>query len=117
MSMAVGKPADDAAHVHHPRMELDELIHQPVRLSIMAILAEGKKVDFAFLRDYVELNDSNLSRHLTALEDAGYIAVEKVFEGKRPRTWLALTPAGRAAYEHHVQTLLHIVAQPHEETD
>jgi DNA-binding transcriptional ArsR family regulator len=112
MNMAVGEPTDDAVHPHHPRMDLNELIHQPVRLSIMAILAQGKKVDFAFLRDYVELNDSNLSRHLTALEEAGYIAIEKVFEGKRPRTWLALTSAGRAAYEHHVQTLLHIVAHP-----
>ncbi len=110
--MAASKQTDDARSEHHPRLDLDELIHQPVRLSIMAILAQSKKVDFAFLRDYVELNDSNLSRHLTALEEAGYIAIEKVFEGKRPRTWLSLTPAGRTAYERHVQTLLHIVNAP-----
>lgn len=96
----------------HPRWELDETIHQPVRLSVMAILAQSKKVDFAFLRDYLELTDSNLSRHLTALESAGYIVIDKVFEGKRPRTWLSLSPAGLTAFEKHVQALRQIVEQP-----
>ncbi len=103
---------DDADHIHHPRLMLDDTIHQPVRLSIMALLAHSQKVDFAFVRDHLELNDSNLSRHLAALEEAGYIAVTKVFEGKRPRTWLALSPAGRVAFERYVQALQQIVAQP-----
>jgi DNA-binding transcriptional ArsR family regulator len=101
---------DGAAH--HPRLELDETIHQPVRLSIMALLAQSKKVDFAFLVKYLELSESNLSRHLSALEAAGYIVITKVFEGKRPRTWLSLSDTGRAAFTRHVETLRRIVEQP-----
>lgn len=91
------------------RLDLDDLIHQPVRLSIMAMLAYGKRVDFALLRDQLLVSDSNLSRHLTALEEAEYIVIEKVFEGKRPRTWLELTPQGRKAFESHVAALRRIV--------
>lgn len=101
-----------AAGEHHPRLALDEMIHQPVRLSIMALLAQSKKVDFAFLVNYLELGESNLSRHLSALEGAGYIIITKVFEGKRPRTWLSLSDAGHAAFERHVATLRRIVEQP-----
>jgi DNA-binding transcriptional ArsR family regulator len=105
-------PGQPAEGEHHPRLALDEIIHQPVRLSIMALLAQGKKVDFAFLVKYLELGESNLSRHLSALEAAGYIVITKVFEGKRPRTWLSLSDAGRAAYERHIETLRRIVEQP-----
>ena len=101
---------DEAAH--HPRLELDETIHQPVRLSIMALLAQSEKVDFAFLVKYLELSESNLSRHLSALEAAGDIIITKVFEGKRPRTWLSLSDAGRAAFARHVETLRRIVDEP-----
>jgi DNA-binding MarR family transcriptional regulator len=97
---------------HHPRLELDEAIHQPVRLSIMSILAQAKKVDFAFLRDHLEIGDSNLSRHLTALESIHYIVVNKVFEGKRARTWLSLTQRGREAFDNHVRVLKQIVEHP-----
>jgi DNA-binding transcriptional ArsR family regulator len=103
---------NQSGSAHHPRLELDETIHQPVRLSIMALLAQSKKVDFAFLVKYLELSESNLSRHLSALEAAGYIVITKVFEGKRPRTWLSLSDAGRAAFTRHVETLRRIVEQP-----
>jgi DNA-binding MarR family transcriptional regulator len=105
---------NDAPQGHHPRLELDEAIHQPVRLSIMAILAQSKKVDFAFLRDHLELADSNLSRHLTGLESIGYIVIDKVFEGKRPRTWVSLSLRGREAFQRHVQLLRQIVDRPME---
>lgn len=96
----------------HPRFALDEAIHQPVRLSIMAILAQNKRVDFAFLRDYLRLGDSNLSRHLTGLESLGYVTIDKVFEGKRARTWLSLSPRGQEAFDNHVRVLRQIVEQP-----
>ena len=105
-------PDQPAEGEHHPRLALDEIIHQPVRLSIMALLAQSKKVDFAFLVKYLELSESNLSRHLSALEDAGYIVITKVFEGKRPRTWVSLSDTGRAAFERHVETLRRIVEEP-----
>lgn len=93
----------------HPRHALDDAIHQPVRLSIMAALAQSEKIDFAFLRDYLALGESNLSRHLSALEALGYIVITKVFEGKRGRTWLALSAEGRTAFEDHVRVLRQIV--------
>lgn len=116
MARAIGAAA--AARVPSPaaarpaRLDLDEVIHQPVRLSIVATLAHAERVDFAFLRDSLELGDSNLSRHLTALEEAGYVQIDKVFEGKRPRTWLSLTPAGCAAFAAHVAALRRIVEGP-----
>lgn len=96
----------------HPRFQLNEAIHQPVRLSILSSLAHAEKVDFAFLRDYLGLKDSNLSQHLTALEALGYITIDKLFEKKRARTWLAITPAGRAAFDEYLAVLRQIVEQP-----
>jgi DNA-binding MarR family transcriptional regulator len=96
----------------HPRFQLNEAIHQPVRLSILSSLAHADKVDFAFLRDYLGLKDSNLSQHLTALESLGYITIEKAFEKKRARTWLALSPQGRSAFDEYVAILRQIVDQP-----
>lgn len=93
----------------HPRHALDDAIHQPVRLSIMAALAQSEKIDFAFLRDNLALGESNLSRHLSALEALGYIVITKVFEGKRGRTWLALSAEGRTAFDEHVRVLRQIV--------
>lgn len=96
----------------HPRLRLNEAIHQPVRLSIMALLANARQVDFALLRDQLALKDANLSQHLGALESLGYITIEKAFEQKRPRTWVSLSPAGRAAFEEYLGVLRTIVGSP-----
>ncbi|MEV4295863.1 winged helix-turn-helix domain-containing protein [Microbispora rosea] len=93
----------------HPRHELDEIIHAPVRLSIMAALAAADKADFRFLRDTIEVSDSLLSKHILTLEEAGYILVDKAFVGKRARTWLSLTDQGRAAFETYMDVLRRIV--------
>ncbi|MEW9531498.1 winged helix-turn-helix domain-containing protein [Microbispora sp. NPDC049125] len=92
----------------HPRHELDEVIHAPVRLSIMAALAAADKADFRFLRDTIEVSDSLLSKHILTLEEAGYVRVEKTFVGKRGRTWLSLTARGRAAFETYMDVLRRI---------
>jgi DNA-binding MarR family transcriptional regulator len=94
----------------HPRHRLDELIHAPVRLSIMAALAGADRVEFRFLRDLVEVSDSLLSKHLGLLEAAGYVEVIKGFVGKRPRTWLRLTAGGRAAFDMYAGALRALVA-------
>ena len=94
--------------------ELNALIHQPTRLRIMAALAsveQKEKVDFGFLRDLLELTDGNLSVHLQKLEEANYVLIEKVFEGRRPKTWVSATPEGRDAFATHVDALEAIVAQ------
>ncbi|MCT9932907.1 transcriptional regulator [Planotetraspora sp. A-T 1434] len=92
----------------HPRHELDEVIHAPVRLSIMAALAAAEKADFRFLRDTIEVSDSLLSKHILTLEEAGYIRVEKTFVGKRARTWLSLTDRGRDAFTAYTDVLRRI---------
>ncbi len=89
----------------HARHRLDELIHAPVRLSIVAALAQVDEAEFARVRDTVEVSDSVLSKQAGQLETAGYVKIRKGYVGKRPRTWLSLTPAWRAAYTGHLEAL------------
>jgi DNA-binding MarR family transcriptional regulator len=96
----------------HPRHGLDDLIHAPVRFSIMATLSAVDKAEFSFVRDTVEITDSALSKQISALEAAGYVVVKKGYVGKRPRTWLSLSAAGRAAYQSHTAALTEIARGP-----
>ncbi|UKA58623.1 winged helix-turn-helix domain-containing protein [Arthrobacter sp. FW306-2-2C-D06B] len=89
----------------HPRHKLNELIHSPVRFSIMAALARAESLDFKDLRDAIQVSDSVLSKQLAALEKAGYVKIRKSFAGKMPRTSASLTPHGREAWNGHLQTL------------
>jgi DNA-binding MarR family transcriptional regulator len=88
-----------------PLARLDRLIHEPARLAVMALLYVVDSADFTFLMSQTGLTWGNLSAHLTRLEEAGYIAVEKSFKGKRPNTNLRLTPAGRAAFDDYRHSL------------
>ena len=104
----------------HPRHGLDEVIHAPVRFSIMALLSAAEKAEFAYVRDSVEVSDSVLSRQVSTLEKAGYVKVIKGYVGKRPRTWLSLTPDGRKVFSAHCAALRHIAengGQPPDGTD
>jgi len=89
----------------HPRHRLDPVIHFPLRLSIMACLAPVVEAEFSFVRDAVELTAATLSKQMTILEEAGYVAVRKGYVGKRPRTWLALTKQGREALTEYLDVL------------
>jgi len=89
----------------HPRHRLDDVIHQPVRFSIVATLAAAEEAEFSFVRDTVEVSDSVLSKQVAVLENAGYVGVRKGHVGKRPRTWLRLTPDGRRAFKAHLDAL------------
>lgn len=93
----------------HPRHGLNTIVHAPVRLAIMAALAAVESMEFQLLRDMVEVSDSLLSKHISKLEEAGYVQVTKGYVGKRPRTWFALTVQGRAAFEEYVAILNQIV--------
>ena len=93
----------------HPRTRLDDVIYQPVRFSIVAAVAAADELEFATVRDVVEVSDSLLSQHATRLEQAGYVRVRKGYVGKRPRTWFALTDEGRAAFDQHLAALQAIV--------
>lgn len=81
--------------------EIDRLIHEPARLLVMALLYVVDSADFIFLRNQTGLTWGNLSAHISKLEEAGYIEVEKSFKGKRPNTELRLTAVGRQAFQAH----------------
>lgn len=92
--------------------EADEIIHQSVRLKIMAALNAGGRNDwteFTRLRDLVGATDGNLGSHLETLSKAGYVTIEKRFEGKRPQTRARITTAGRKAFGEHVAYLRSIL--------
>jgi DNA-binding MarR family transcriptional regulator len=92
--------------------ELNETIHQPVRLRIMAALVSldtANEVDFTYLRDLLEVTDGNLGAHLRKLEDAGYIAINKTFVDRKPRTYIAATTEGRRIFQDHVAALTSIL--------
>lgn len=93
----------------HPTRRLDPTIHQPARLGILTVACETKRIDFVSLRDLLDLTDGNLSRHLATLEDAGYVEIEKAFEDRKPRTWIAATRAGRKALAAEIAALREIV--------
>jgi DNA-binding MarR family transcriptional regulator len=94
----------------HARHRLDDVIHAPVRFSIVAALASVDQAEFAVVRDAVEITDSALSKQVATLESAGYVAVSKGYVGRRPRTWLSLTRRGRLALEQHLTALREIAA-------
>jgi DNA-binding MarR family transcriptional regulator len=88
--------------------ELNDTIHQPIRLRIMAALVTlemGNEVDFTYLRELLQVTDGNLGAHLRKLEEAGYIAIHKTFIERKPRTFVGATPAGRKAFQDHVVVL------------
>ncbi len=79
--------------------ELDRLIHEPARLLLMALLRNIDKADFVFLLNESGLTKGNLSSHLTKLEEAGYVQIEKTYRGKVPLTLIGLTAPGRRAFD------------------
>ncbi len=92
--------------------ELDRLIHERIRLAIVSALAVNEKLSFNALKDMLSATDGNLSVHARKLEEAGYVACTKKFEGRVPRTEFRLTEPGRralGAYLDHMEALIHAV--------
>ncbi len=96
---------DDLQHIS----EIDKLIHEPARLAIMAQLYVVQSADFLFLLPQTKLTTGNLSRHISKLEKAGYVNVEKEFVGKKPHTILQLTEEGRTVFRKYVENMKHIM--------
>jgi DNA-binding MarR family transcriptional regulator len=93
--------------------DLDEIIHQPLRLRIMAALNALRGttgLEFARLKKLTGATDGNLGAHIETLAKAGYVAVEKAFAGKKPQTTVTATATGRAAFARHVASLQEIIA-------
>jgi DNA-binding MarR family transcriptional regulator len=93
----------------HPTNGLDDVVHQKHRLGILTVAAESKRVEFGYLREALELTAGNLSRHITVLEDAGLVRVEKGYDGRRPKTWVGITKDGREALAREIRALRALV--------
>ena len=92
--------------------DLNDIVHQPVRLRIMAAMTALDteiQVEFTYLRDLLKVTDGNLGAHLRKLENAGYITIEKTFVARKPRTTIATTAMGQHAFAEHVTTLASIL--------
>jgi DNA-binding MarR family transcriptional regulator len=85
--------------------ELDPLLHSELRLAVMSLLLGVESADFTYLREQAGATAGNLSVQLDKLEKAGYIAVEKGYAGKKPRTTCRITPQGIRAFENYVEAL------------
>jgi DNA-binding MarR family transcriptional regulator len=97
--------------VTHPTNGLDDVVHQRVRLGILTITHEARRVEFGFVQTAMELTSGNLAQHLAVLEKAGLVDIEKGYEGKRPRTWVQLTPAGEKALRDEITHLKRLIRQ------
>ena len=95
----------------HPANGLDDTVHQRVRLGILTIAHEARRVDFTYLRSNLELTAGNLSQHLGVLESAGLITIEKGYAGKRARTWVTITKAGQAALTEEIAQLKLLISR------
>jgi DNA-binding MarR family transcriptional regulator len=92
--------------------ELDEIIHQPIRLRLMAALVAIKSpesAEFTLLRDMLGATDGNLGAHLHRLEEAGYIELTKTFVDRKPRTFISATDRGRKVFRSQVAALEEII--------
>ena len=90
---------------------IDRLVHEPARLLLMATLYVVKSADFVFLLRHTALTAGNIASHMTKLETAGYVDVEKTFVGKRPQTTFRLTSAGRRALKGYRRKLEAFLAE------
>jgi DNA-binding MarR family transcriptional regulator len=108
---AAGDLVPERGGAGHPTNSIDETVHQRHRLGILTITAEAQRAEFGYLREALGLTAGNLSRHLTVLEKAGMIHVEKGYAGRRPRTWVRITGQGRAALAAEISALTELVRQ------
>lgn len=108
-------PEDDGptpdAPVHAPVdgevfANIDKLVHEPARLALMSALAYVERADATFLQKQTGLTWGNLSSHVSKLEAAGYVAVEKTFVNRKPKTLLQLTDEGRVAFDAYRERML-----------
>lgn len=83
----------------------DAVLHPPARLQIAAVLAQVQDAEFALLKEITGTSDSVMSKHLSALSDAGYVSLRKANSGGRQRTWASLSSSGRSAFKRHVKAL------------
>jgi DNA-binding MarR family transcriptional regulator len=97
----------------HPNVdvEINRLVHEPARLKILAYLTLVESADFTFLVSRIGLTMGNLSAHISKLEEAGYLKINKQFKDNRPQTLLSITPKGREAFEVYREDMLRLLGE------
>jgi DNA-binding MarR family transcriptional regulator len=111
--MAPGADAvsDDRAEQPHPSVDLDDVVHHRARLGILTVLGPVRTATFPYLKSVLQLTDGNLGRHLEVLAAEGLVTLTRGYEGRRPRTWVAITDAGYQALAVEMATLKQLVGQ------
>jgi DNA-binding MarR family transcriptional regulator len=93
----------------HPLADIDQVIHAPARLMVLTYLYVVDSADYVFLMRLTGLTWGNLSTHLAKLEEAGYIAIEKEFKGKKPHSTIRLTSQGRLAFKEYKKSMQQVL--------
>jgi DNA-binding MarR family transcriptional regulator len=93
----------------HPLADIDQVIHAPARLMVLTYLYVVESADYVFLIRLTGLTWGNLSTHLSKLEEAGYVAINKEFRGKKPHTTISLTKQGRTAFREYKKSLQQVL--------
>jgi DNA-binding MarR family transcriptional regulator len=83
----------------------DPLLHQPIRSKLISLLISNGELPFKALKEFLKVTDGNLSSHLRKLESAGYVEIEKTYEGKRPKTIIAISESGEKAFDEYIESL------------
>jgi len=89
--------------------ELDPVVHGKLRLAVLSLLVTADEADFTWLRDKTGSTDGNLGAQMLKLEEAGYVAMEKRFAGRKPQTVYRMTPQGRSALTSYIAALKHLL--------
>lgn len=93
----------------NPVQDLDDLLHAKARLGIMTLTVAEGEADFSLLKSRLELTDGNLGAHITILEKAGYVKVQKRFVGRKPKTTVHPTASGRKAFREYLEKLESVI--------
>lgn len=101
----------------HPALHLDDAVHQKTRLALLTVLDEAGRADFPYLKRTLSLTDGNLGRHLDVLATQALVEVTKGYEGRRPRTWVAITSKGREALAAEMSVLALLLSRFHRTSD
>ncbi len=107
----VSRPQDTGVAQKSAAPNLDRLIHERLRLGIISALAANASLTFSELKTLMNTTDGNLSVHARKLEEAGYIACTKYFDGRLPKTEYKLTPEGRSALESYLSHMEALIKQ------
>jgi DNA-binding MarR family transcriptional regulator len=93
----------------HPLADIDQVIHAPARLMVLTYLYVVDSADYTFLLRMTGLTWGNLAAHLAKLEEAGYVAIDKGYQGKKPHSIVSLTPEGRAAFREYKRSMQQVL--------